>query len=77
MVLGIRVINPFAVAVPVTSHDLVLRVEEAALRFDRAGRVERGEAVLAPEIGMKPGGTNRVRTLFTSMGNEADRVGPT
>ena len=32
-----------AVVVPVTSHDLALRVEEAALRFARVGRVERGE----------------------------------
>jgi len=26
---------------------------------------------------MAQGGSNRVRTLFTSVGNEADRVGPT
>ena len=42
----------FAAGVPVTSHDLALRVEEAALRFDRAGRVERGEDALLPDIGV-------------------------
>ena len=42
--------------IPVTSHDFALRVEEAALRFARAGRIERGEDAIAPEKGVEPGG---------------------
>jgi hypothetical protein len=53
-----------------------------------AGRPDRRRAVCCPETGslawryshnrrQYPGGTNRVRTLFTSVGNEADRVGAT
>ena len=41
----------YAVAIPVTSHDLALRVEEAALRFGfaRPARLERGEDALLPD----------------------------
>jgi hypothetical protein len=37
---------------PIGPHNLALRVERAALRENRSGRVERGEGARAPEVDM-------------------------
>jgi hypothetical protein len=43
----------FLVLVPVGPHDLAFRVDEAALRSDRTGRVERGEGAVVVEKGVR------------------------
>jgi hypothetical protein len=42
------------VCIPVGSHDLALRVDEAAYRSDRTERVDRGEIAIVLEKGVIP-----------------------